>query len=287
MRRSSIFAAICGAFVFSLVASGTSAVAEAPAQVASTSATSSAAAQAAAVSKPFGRLDVVKYVPGGIGVRGWAARQGVQKTLNVHIFLDGKRVKSLMTNEPRKDISNKYPGIKSTTGFSGYIPLSLTGGTHQVCAFAIRPAGTAGTNPNIGCKSFTVTDSPDGTFGITDLGTRDIQTVGQVGDPNVPGAIRVHVYLDGKPLKAATANLDKIRVVEDGKVSYYATYGHGFDIPVRLPNDNQFHQLCTIAINVAGTPGDNVTGCLSVTAQGAVSNGQPASAGIKALAINN
>lgn len=224
-----------------------------------------AATQAAAVGAPFGSLDLGEYVPGGIGVKGWVAYKGSpQKSLKVHIKLDGKLLTGLSANQPRPDVAKKYPGVTTNTGFSSFLPTKLAAGTHTVCAFAIKPAGAPGGNPNIGCRSFTTGDSPIGTFAASALREKSFHVVGSVGDPNTVRAIKVKVTLDGKVQNTITANKKTFVYEEKGKKTTVSAYGHGFDLALKLPAGGKAHQLCVTAINATSTPGGNVTGCISV-----------------------
>lgn len=224
------------------------------------------AAAAAAVGSPFGSVDVVEWVPGGFGIIGWAAYKGSSpKALSIHIRLDGKIVRQTKTNEPRPDVVKAYPGVYKNSGFSAFVPKALTGGSHTVCAYAIKAKGATGANPNLGCKSFTVGDSPMGQFFASGLGNRDIRAIGVVADPNSTNPVRVDVYLDGKGVNSVVAKKQEITLERKGKSDVtYRAYGHGFSVPVKLPAGSRKHQLCTYVFNVSGTPGNKVQSCITV-----------------------
>ncbi|RIJ69817.1 hypothetical protein D1871_21425 [Nakamurella silvestris] len=267
MRRSHSVALVTAllAVVAGLTAGTAAASGSAPAATRAAAETAPAA-RAAAPGAPFGVLDGGKYTPGGVIVAGWAAYRGTpQRPLKVHVYLDGTLVTQVTADQPRPDVARKFPGVSADTGFRVFLPVGLTAQIHTVCVYAIRAAGAPGKNPQIGCSSFAVPDSPLGGYDLSGLGDRHIHVVGAVADPNTTRPIQVRITLDGRVLNTILANKASF-VYEDraGNRTTQPANGHGFDLAFNLPADTKVHQVCTSALNAPGTPGTDGTTCKSV-----------------------
>jgi SpoIID/LytB domain protein len=99
---------------------------------------------------PIGRLEAVTRTIGGWTASGWAIDPDVTSPIYVDIYIDGKLTTRTVARGNRPDVATVYAGWGGTNGFS--VPLSLTHGPHQVCAFAIN-SGPGTTNPSLGCSS--------------------------------------------------------------------------------------------------------------------------------------
>ena len=100
-------------------------------------------------SNPFGNIDVVQSVSGGIQVGGWALDPQTADSIEIHIYVDGAIAGSFLANGDRPDIGQVFPGYGNAHGFNNVI--SATPGTHQVCVFGINKL--AGNNALIGCRN--------------------------------------------------------------------------------------------------------------------------------------
>ncbi|PFG32529.1 N-acetylmuramoyl-L-alanine amidase [Sanguibacter antarcticus] len=100
---------------------------------------------------PIGVIDQVTGGSGTVRVRGWALDPDTTASISVHVYVDGKAVRSVRASASRSDIARAY-GLGALHGFDTAVPVSA--GTHQVCVYAIN--ATAGSNPHLGCRTATV-----------------------------------------------------------------------------------------------------------------------------------
>jgi SpoIID/LytB domain protein len=99
---------------------------------------------------PIGHLESVKRVIGGWQASGWALDPDVLNPIYVDIYVDGHLTKRTVASGNRPDVKAVYSGWAGTNGFS--VPLSLTHGQHQICAYALN-SGPGTTNPSLGCST--------------------------------------------------------------------------------------------------------------------------------------
>lgn len=104
---------------------------------------------------PFGYLDTVKRVSGGVQVSGWSIDPDTASSIEVHVYAgDGSPssknpAKSVTANVSRSDLIRHYPDYGDKHGYSAFVPTSS--GAQNVCVYAINNA-TNGHNPQLGCK---------------------------------------------------------------------------------------------------------------------------------------
>ena len=110
---------------------------------------------------PFGSLDVATAGTGNVRVEGWAIDPSVPTTpVSIHVYVDGRFWTGATASVTRNDVGTAYPGTGTSHGYS-IVLAPLTGGTHQVCTYAINDG--PGDNTTLGCR--TVALSMPGTFG--------------------------------------------------------------------------------------------------------------------------
>ncbi|MCZ4068176.1 hypothetical protein O1W71_10890 [Microbacterium sp. H37-C3] len=202
---------------------------------------------------PFGSLDSVVAVPGGLQVRGWAIDPNTKESIAVHAWR-GSSVNALRASKARPDVAIAYPDFGEAHGFDDFI--AAPAGDAQVCAYGINVGW--GDNSLLSCKTATVmTGSPFGGIDTTVVGT-DVRLRGWTIDPDTTSPIDVHVYVDGGAF-ATKANVSRPDV---GRV--YPGYGsaHGIDTTFSLSEGT--HRLCAYGINV-GTGTNALLGCSDVT----------------------
>ena len=204
---------------------------------------------------PVGWLDsATSTSPGVISVSGWAVDPDTTASIKVHVYLDGVGVRALAANGSRPDVGRSF-GMGDNHGFSGTV--RATGGTHQVCVYAIDSAG--GNNPRIGCSSVTVLNqAPLGWLDAVTSTAGRITVGGWAVDPDTTASIKVHVYLDGVGVQALTANGSRRDV---GRI-FGMGDNHGFSGTVKAFAGT--HQVCVYAIDSAGGNNPRI-GCSSVT----------------------
>lgn len=204
---------------------------------------------------PVGSLDVVRAAnPDSFTVRGWALDPDTADSINVHVYVDGRAVRSIRADSPRADIARLF-GLGDAHGFSATIPSKW--GTHEVCVYAIDGAG--GPNPRIGCSTVnTVNQAPIGQVDLAQGADAQFRIRGWALDKDTADPINVHVYVDGKAVRSVQAAGPRPDV---GRI-YGLGDAHGFD--VTLPAARGVHEVCVYGIDSSRGVNPRL-GCRSVT----------------------
>jgi hypothetical protein len=103
---------------------------------------------AVGTNSPFGSLDVVTRVAGGVQVSGWALDPDSAAPTRVDVYVNGVGG-SMYTSTVRGDVDASYPAYTGNHGFSS--TFSAPAGAN-VCAYAIDADGAAG-NTLLGCRT--------------------------------------------------------------------------------------------------------------------------------------
>ncbi len=213
---------------------------------------------------PFGSYDVATMTaPGQVLVRGWAIDPDTADSVRIDFYVDGRGLTSVQASGSRPDVARLYPLYGDKHGFQ--TTLSLGGGKHSICAYAIN-LGPAAVNPLLGCRTVTLpTGSPYGSFDSAVGGAGSVTVRGWTIDPDTAGPIRVDFYVDGRG--AASMQADQTRA-DIGKA--FPAYGtdHGFSGTINLGAVKigaGKHQICAYAINVAGGAPSTRLACLPFT----------------------
>ena len=157
---------------------------------------------------PFGAVDSAVGVAGAVHVQGWAMDPDTSDPIPVHVYIDGVGT-AIVANQARSDVGAIYPSQGPNHGFSADIPVS-TGGSHQVCIFAINIG--PGANMQLGpCR--TATTQSGAPFGVIDNASGadgKITASGWAIDPDTAAPISVRLSLDGvtTTLSASDARAD-------------------------------------------------------------------------------
>jgi hypothetical protein len=193
---------------------------------------------------PFGSLDAVSTTPNSVTLRGWAIDRDTPDPIGVHLYVDGKFATATTANGNRPDVDRAY-GQGAARGFS--ITAQVAAGQHQVCLWLIN--APSGPNPQLTCRTVTVTNAtPIGSVDSATGTVGGVRVAGWALDPDTTDSIPVHVYLDGKAVRAVTANGNR----PDVDRAYGKGAAHGYDVTV--PAAVGSHQVCVYAINTpAGT----------------------------------
>lgn len=198
---------------------------------------------------PFGSMDSAVPSPWGTSVSGWAIGRDVSSALAVHLYFNGRIVKAVSAGGYRPDVGKVYPAYGAGHGFTVNVPNE----SGSLCAYAINAAGN-GNNPLIGCKF--IDTNP---FGSVDGASRSgggVRVRGWALDPDTTGAVPVHIYVDGKPVAAITANNARSDIGAAFK-AYSAS--HAFDAVV--PLGPGAHVVCAYAINRGSGYANPLLGC--------------------------
>jgi len=199
--------------------------------------------RACLTGNPFGSLDAVTPVRGGLRVRGWAIDPNTSSAIRVHVYVDGVGRASIAANRQRNDVGWNYPGSGLNHGFDVEIK-NVAPGAHSVCVYGID-VGEGG-NARLGCRNATVSANPFGGINVLKMDHGKLRVAGWAIDPNTNNPIRVHVYANGRGIGSVAADLDRPDVASRfGRGSR-----HGFD--ARLTVRPGTNDITVYAINVGG-----------------------------------
>jgi len=207
---------------------------------------------------PFGQIDGINAVQGGIEARGWAIDPDTASPVAVHIYV-GSAGAEYQANKSRPDVGAAYTGFGNNHGYSESIAASP--GTHNVCVYAINTG--PGPHAPLGCGTVTVpavpvaADQGRAPFGAIDRiqGTGGaVQVSGWAIDPDSAAPIQIHVYVDGVGV-AYEAN--KSRVDVSAAFPGFGT-NHGYSESITTPSG--MHEVCIYAIN-SGPGSHTLLGC--------------------------
>ena len=178
---------------------------------------------------PFGVLESVRPGPVSVKVTGWAIDPDVDGPVDVHVYVDGVGRANVRADAHRADVGTAFGGLGPGLGLSTVIG-GIPAGTHEVCAYAINVG--RGATQLLGCRQATVVGGSP--FGFVDLVAKSgtsLRVAGWALDPDTPGPVDVHVYVDGVGT-SITANRPRADIA-----AAFPTYGadHGFDRTLTVP----------------------------------------------------
>lgn len=207
-------------------------------------------------SAPFGSVDGVRRVPGGLAVSGWAIDPDTTSPIAAHLYVDGRYAGNSVASASRPDVGRVFPAWGGDHGYAFQIPVT-GGGSRQLCGFGIDDKG--GFNPLLACRSVLVEDRPIGSLDAATVTRDGVRMSGWALDPDTAASIDVHVYVGprGTAARAAGTRSDVAAV--------YSGYGaaHGFDVVAPVPGRGTW-QACAYGINT-GTGVNSLLGCRTVT----------------------
>ncbi len=204
---------------------------------------------------PFGSLDFVQQVPGGVAVKGWAIDPDLDGPAQVDIRIDGVTVKSVQAGKRRRDIGRVYPGYGNLHGFSEVVPVPA--GSHEICVRA-RDVGPGRTR-TLGCETLNVTSSlpTGGIDNVTVLSGR-LEVSGWALDQDTLGPIDVELVIDGNLAGQMTAGIAR-QDVESAFPAHGANHGYFFGVDV----SPGAHTVCITALD-NNNEGASSLGCRDV-----------------------
>jgi hypothetical protein len=214
--------------------------------------------RACLTGNPFGSVDQVSAVPGGVRVRGWAVDPNTTSPIRVHVYVDGVGRASTLANRARADVGAAYPGSGSSHGFDVEVR-DVAPGSRSVCVYGIG-VGEGG-NTRLGCRTVAVSPNPFGGINTIAVQYGRLRVTGWAIDPNTDAPIRVHVYDNGRGLASLAADLDR----PDIGARFGRGNRHGFDARLRITPGR--HTIKVIAINT-GAGAHTVIGTRQVTWSG-------------------
>lgn len=211
---------------------------------------------------PRGTLDAAtSTTPGKVQVRGWAFDPDTTAPVAVHVYVDGKLARGVTANASRPDVARAH-GIGGSHGYDTTLP--VTRGNHIVCTYAID--ATSGVNPQLGCTSVTVADTP--TVGAIDVATPRSATAtsgrtsgsavtvsGWAWDFDTTSAVSVRVLVDGRLATTVSAGSGHAAVSGVART----TIGFSATVPAAVGP----RQVCVEGVDPKG--GVTALGCSTVT----------------------
>jgi hypothetical protein len=207
-------------------------------------------------ASPFGSVNTVQAVPGGIRVAGWAMDPNAKTTsIGVQVTV-GSTTTKLTAYGRRSDVARAYPGAGAAHGFDRVIP--TTSGTQRVCVTGVN-VGAGADKLLASCASVRAVGSvPTGVVDALTGTTSAIQVRGWAIDGDTTAPINVDVYVDGVGRRVA-ANAGRSDIARA-----YPAYGaaHGFSTSITAPAGP--HQVCVYAINTGAGSGNPTLRCDTV-----------------------
>ncbi len=204
-------------------------------------------------TKPFGSLDRVNPIPGGVRVAGWAMDPNAAGPIDLHVYINGRLAGATTANTSRGDVGTAYPAYGPAHGFDASFPVDAA--ANNVCVYMINVG--PGENTLLGCRSVTNHVNPFGSIDVVRGGADGVTVAGWAIDPDTADPIDVHIYVGsaGTAIRADGQRNDLAAV--------FPGYGtaHGFTtvIPAGAGNTT----VCVYAINVrAGA--NQLLGCRNV-----------------------
>jgi hypothetical protein len=192
---------------------------------------------------PFGYVEAVNPVPGGIHVIGWTIDPSSPTTsINVSVYSDGTLVSTSAANGSRPDVAAHYPDAGPNHGFD--FVARPPEGTHTICVDGVNVG--PGALRSLSCRSMTLRYSP--ITGVNTLATSPGHVVvnGWAFDPDSPTTVlTVNVTIDATVASSLTANVSRPDVA-----NVYPSAGptHGFSATVPMAQGT--HNVCLVAKNV-------------------------------------
>jgi hypothetical protein len=206
---------------------------------------------------PFGNLDLVGTVPGGLRVAGWAIDPDTAAPVEVHVYAGGGGANLGLADEDRPDVGAAFPAYGPAHGFSGELPVNGSG-VIQVCAYGLNASGP-GQTMTIACRPFDFHHGPFGSFDGLSRVPGGLRVSGWAIDPDTPDPIEVHVYAGGGGTNTGLAQLPRPDV---GRA--FPGYGdaHGFDAEIPWSSSGSV-EVCVYGINV-GSGANTRIGCRTI-----------------------
>jgi SpoIID/LytB domain protein len=206
---------------------------------------------------PIGNLEAAAGRAGDFTVTGWALDPETSAPIDVHVYIDGAPAVALRADGSRPDVGSAHPGAGDLHGFSTAV--GAAPGTHEVCVYAINVL-RGGVNPLLGCRTVEVGVLPTGRLDAVTVDAFEAHVVGWALDGDTADPIDVHLYVDGRFVKAVTASANRPDV---GSAFPAQGPAHGIDTTLSLPAGR--HSVCAFAINVLGAKGNPLLSCSDVT----------------------
>jgi len=207
----------------------------------------------------LGNLDLVRAGGGEVRVGGWLIDWTRSTPVAFRILANGREVASGVASASRPDVGRVWSGFGSERGVDVAFPLGP--GRSEICVEAIG-VGPGSASVRVGCRTVDVmSGDPFGSLDLASPSLGQLRVAGWSIDPDVVGAVRVHVYVGGVfagELEASSRRGDVGRA--------FPAYGpmHGYDGEVRTVGARGATPVCVFAINEGPGTTNPLLGCRTV-----------------------
>jgi hypothetical protein len=209
--------------------------------------------------QPFGNLEAVTADNEGVTVQGWAIDPDGGQT-EVHVYVDGVPVMAVPATGHRPDVGDVFPAFGPDHGYTADIGSpTVSRGAHVVCVYGIN-RGPLAPNVFLGCRPVQFGHAPYGTIDSLVVRPGGVRLRGLAADPDAAAPAAVHVYVDGAPVTAAAAAIER----PDSPSSLPGT-AHGYDVALDLGLGS--HEICVYGIDLTGDNNARI-GCRPITLNG-------------------
>ncbi len=204
-----------------------------------------------------GNLEGVFRAPGGVRVLGWALDPDSVEPLDIHVYVDGAFAGSRLADTFRPDIEALYPNFGDRHGYDLDVPAPA--GTRQITVYAIGQ-GSGDPYSLLGTVTAEVGSLPFGWVEATWDDPGGVRVIGWCIDPDQPGPVDLHVYVDG--VFAGSGRSGAARPDVSGGYPAYGDHA-GFSFVVPAP-PGPARTICIYAINVGEGTSHPLLGCRTV-----------------------
>jgi Fibronectin type III domain len=199
------------------------------------------AAQAATPKLPVGAMTSAAQWARGVLLTGWAVDPDTKAAVVIDVVVAGRLRATKPAAEASTSISHTYAAWGPNHGITVHI--HLKSGTYRAC-FVAHNVGPGAATRTIGCRTFTLADSPFGTLTSLTAVAGGVRALGWAIDYDVPTTpLRIMIVADTKLVAQVFAARRR------ADLQRYGDYAvpHGFDVTV--PLNNGPHTVCVIAVN--------------------------------------
>ena len=203
-------------------------------------------------ASPFGFIDHVSRVPGGIRISGWSIDPDTTGPATVMAYPNGYWGGETKANKERGDLINAFPSLGTKHGFTMVVPTPGSG-SYSTCIYGANTE--AGLATQLGCPSMDITVSPIGSMDSVDVSPQGIRINGWAIDQDSAEPIDVHFYVDG-----VFAGSDSAKKERADLAAVFPEYGASHGYALEVAASEGFHTVCAYGINVAGGA-NSLVGC--------------------------
>jgi hypothetical protein len=214
---------------------------------------------------PLGAFDAFSGTDAGVVVSGWAYDPDSSGAATVKVTEGSNTVATTTTSVARPDVARAYPDAPANSGWQ--TPLSLTAGSHVLCATAMNVGAGSG-DRQLGCKTYAVphdtSHDPKGVFDEASVksGTTTVNLRGWSFDPDTSAVTQVAFY----DQTGAAQSLGRVGTGGSRPDVQRALRGApgntGYSATVTLSIGT--HTVCAYGINVGLGTTNPLLGCKSV-----------------------